>query len=1209
MSYTPYSPETELSVVGTGQSGAGVAGPGRTGARAGPGDIDMAAGGAGEALGQVLAGMRGVAGVRGFQAGIEAGQHMLGNRSFMRWVEACQSGGREAVGAQALQKQGLPAPDCNPLQLMPKKKKQHKPAPPLTTAGTGSAKAGGHAEAGKVEGGGAVPEGEGKPEAGVPLPQPEAQAAALPVEKKKKKSRVQVALNTLRGEGVAAFGGYVEAEIGEAVLLRTLVERIMRAEDLGGVRKEALGVVEGRLRLLDPGGDDPCFREGLPLAQAGGQALQKSLPLRKQGQGAESQAPELAVIAPVKSEMTPRELELFGACAEGNVGYFRSLLKHRKIDINAAAESGTLLCYAAYGGHAGIVRELLPVPGIDINACRGYKAPLHIAVETGCVEMVKLLLAAPGIDIDRQRPDGSTALYIATQGNFPEIVEQLVRWGADVNLALSGGTTPLYLAAYHGYLEVVRGLLAAPGIRVNQTVDKRCIPLAAAVQQGHKDIVRLLLRNGADPNIKSSTGWTSLQIACAVGATAIVQMLLNAGADPDAGITDPAAKRHTPDSLAEHGGHREVASILKAYRRRREAAPPRPESPTPLARAQDASREEVQSKPQAGSSSLLPQGPPLQLMGKKKKKQPAEVEAGSGEMAAGTEGTATPGPEVAQPQASGTIPGVEPEPVEGAAGGGRKKKKKSRVQVALNTLRGEGMAAFGAYIDAEIGEAEILRTLVERINRAEDLGGVRKEALGVVEGRLRLLDPGGDAGAPEAAAPAQRGQEPEKAVVAPVKSELTLRETMLFGACTGGNIRNLKRFLRHECVDVNISDEQATLLGYAVYRGHTDIVELLLKQPNIDVNLAQKEGAPPLYLAATRGHVEIVRLLLGARGINVNLAQSKGVTPLFIAAQKGYEEVVKLLLAVRGIGVDVQMSDGATALYVAVHLGFAGIVKQLVRAGADANLPLATGMTPLSNVAGSGNIEMLKILLQAPGIRVNQATYAGMVPLSIAAQRGHKEIVRLLLRERVDPNIPAQDGITALQLACLKGHTAIAEMLLHAGADAAAGINVAEGRTLVPWEIADYTGNRELMSVLAAHRQGREAAAHRRGGEATAHRRGGEATAHRPEYSLGAQTGLDADAVESEIKRHLDRAYHWFVKQAVNDMEFGRGRPVAGYPHLRYASGGVAGAGDCAVFYYLEGCGEKIRVAGIGRYQGSGCYRLDYAAAELGGVGQILHIA
>ncbi len=112
-----------------------------------------------------------------------------------------------------------------------------------------------------------------------------------------------------------------------------------------------------------------------------------------------------------------------------------------------------------------------------------------------------------------------------------------------------------------------------------------------------------------------------------------------------------------------------------------------------------------------------------------------------------------------------------------------------------------------------------------------------------------------------------------------------------------------------------------------------------------------------------------------------------------------------------------------------------------------------------------------------------------------------------------------------------------------------------------------------------------------------------------PVFSLGGKTGLDADAVEDEIKGNLGQGYHRFVSQAVNDMEFGRGKRTMGYPELWHASAGITGVGSCCVFYYLEGSGERIRVQGIGHHVGPASYRLDYASGELGRPGRTLRLS
>ena len=804
---------------------------------------------------------------------------------------------------------------------------------------------------------------------------------------------------------------------------------------------------------------------------------------------------------------------------------------------------------------------------------------------------------------------------------------------------------------------------------------------------------------------------------------------------------------------------------------------------------------------------------PLQLMGKKKKQQAAGVEAGSGEQAAGTAGKAAPGPAAAQPPVAGAVPGAEPEPVGGAAAGAKKKKKKSRVQVALNALRGEGVAAFGAYIEAEIGEAALLRTLVERVMRAEDLAGVSKEALGAVEARLRQLASGSDTEVPEAAAPAPGRQAPEFAVIAPVKSELTWMERECFKGCLEGDFGKFRRFLRRSKVDVNMGNEFGPLLCVASYLGHVRIVRELLLVPGIDINLAGQGGITPLYCAAQEGRVKVVELLLAEQGINANLATASGVTPLYAATLHGhtgvvilllavaginvnpvipennstplqcaifmgFEDISGLLLAVPGIDIDSHIGDGSSILFIAAQMGSLEIVKQLVEHGVAVNPASTDGATPLYAAINSGDVPVVRILLTAPDTRINQATADGIVPLGFAASRGHKDIVELLLTHGADPNTKGVAGLTALHLACLYGHPAIVRVLLDDGADADAEAKDPdrEGLAQTPYRLAELGGHRAIMSILAAHRRRREAAPRRperlpateepgktaptppgpllpqglplaqAGGQAaspdalsppgaTAGKQGertspaapqsevsgeqdaaGQATARvspvpptpspppepmtgaepptplaqardalrqevlgklradnfdwlegirllqdvndtddldslcvlynrlahierikerarrrkrrretlqvalgrepaaggtaaAPVFALDGNTGLDAERVEVEIKRHLGQKYHRFVSQAVNDMEFGRGKPATGHPGLWHASAGVAGVGSCSVFYYLDAVRNRIRVVGIGHHVRRAAYQLDYAAGELGGVGRVLRIA
>ena len=117
------------------------------------------------------------------------------------------------------------------------------------------------------------------------------------------------------------------------------------------------------------------------------------------------------------------------------------------------------------------------------------------------------------------------------------------------------------------------------------------------------------------------------------------------------------------------------------------------------------------------------------------------------------------------------------------------------------------------------------------------------------------------------------------------------------------------------------------------------------------------------------------------------------------------------------------------------------------------------------------------------------------------------------------------------------------------------------------------------------------------------------ASAGAPLFALGGREGLDAEGVEGEIRAYLEQRYHRFVGQALNDMEFGRGKRTTGYPGMWHASAGISGVGSCSVFYYSDEEAQRIRIVGIGHHVGRAAYRLDYATAALGGPGRILRIA
>ncbi|WP_158706848.1 ankyrin repeat domain-containing protein [Candidatus Phycorickettsia trachydisci] len=81
--------------------------------------------------------------------------------------------------------------------------------------------------------------------------------------------------------------------------------------------------------------------------------------------------------------------------------------------------------------------------------------------------------------------------------------------------------------------------------------------------------------------------------------------------------------------------------------------------------------------------------------------------------------------------------------------------------------------------------------------------------------------------------------------------------------------------------------------------GHPDIMKEIISISDLGaniVNASDNRGTSPLHCAATRGHEDVIEFLLSQPNININPRDDQGQTALHLAAEKGYLNVIKLLM-------------------------------------------------------------------------------------------------------------------------------------------------------------------------------------------------------------------------------------------------------------------------------------------------------------------------
>lgn len=154
------------------------------------------------------------------------------------------------------------------------------------------------------------------------------------------------------------------------------------------------------------------------------------------------------------------------------------------------------------------------------------------------------------VDLGRQLLDACKS------GNTEE-VKQLMQSGAAFTTDWMG-TSPLHFAAQNGHVEVLDVLLKAGVSRDTRTKVDRT-PLHLAAQEGHLEIVNQLVQHGADMDAKDLLKMTPLHWAVQRGYYDIVEVLLGNGADPNS----ISKFDKTPMDIAYDVGYLDMVPILE----------------------------------------------------------------------------------------------------------------------------------------------------------------------------------------------------------------------------------------------------------------------------------------------------------------------------------------------------------------------------------------------------------------------------------------------------------------------------------------------------------------------------------------------------------------------------------------------------------------------------------------------------------------------
>jgi ankyrin repeat protein len=249
------------------------------------------------------------------------------------------------------------------------------------------------------------------------------------------------------------------------------------------------------------------------------------------------------------------------------------LLLQQGADLEARDQHGWTPLHAAAERGRREAAEFLLDKGADLKAIdQDGQTPLHLAAGRANDKVVKLLVAR-GADPRARDKDEKTPLHMAEEENQKQTAKLLVSLGADIldedsfghspagwlvktcfeELAADQGTgnlcstqqdlrsyTLLY-ASVEGHLEVVRHLIdQGADVNINKSFHEGLAvpgvtPLHGAASAGHLEVARLLIASGARLDIKDKYGRSALQWAIWKKHQGVIDLLRGSAKKPTRG--------------------------------------------------------------------------------------------------------------------------------------------------------------------------------------------------------------------------------------------------------------------------------------------------------------------------------------------------------------------------------------------------------------------------------------------------------------------------------------------------------------------------------------------------------------------------------------------------------------------------------------------------------------------------------------------------
>ena len=197
-----------------------------------------------------------------------------------------------------------------------------------------------------------------------------------------------------------------------------------------------------------------------------------------------------------------------------------------------------------------------------------------------------------------------------------------------------------------------------------------------------------------------------------------------------------------------------------------------------------------------------------------------------------------------------------------------------------------------------------------------------------------------------------------------------------------------------------------------------------------DVNIRNKNGDSPLFIACTKNMEQVGKILL-EKGADIFSTNKDNNSPLRLALKESGKVQNWLITSRTIVSTD---GSGNTVLHYAADWEYAGAIKTLLEKGADINAKNANGETCIFNAAKSNNPDIIQLLVDG-GASVKDRDNLGSTPLHIAVRWGAQQSAEILIKLGININAQNRAEKSPLAEAVIANKYEVTKYLLDNGAD------------------------------------------------------------------------------------------------------------------------------------------------------------------------------